>query len=117
LTLPPYRQRSYAYISDTVFNIAIAEHIRGVDLLFHEATFSQKDEKLALKTLHSTASQAATVANEANVRKLLIGHFSSRYKDPHILVEEARMIYSNTEGVDDGNVYSVPLERVPNNKY
>jgi len=111
LTYPPYRQRSYAYISDTLFNPGIAEQVRGVDLLFHEATFSGKDENLAQETKHSTSVQAATVARKAEVRKLLIGHFSSRYKDHTHLVEEARQIFPATDGVNDGDCFSVPLER------
>jgi ribonuclease Z len=113
LTFPPYRQRSYAYISDTVFDPQLAGRIRDVDLLFHEATFSDKDEKLAKQTLHSTSRQAAEIARKAGVKKLLIGHFSSRYKDHGPLVEEARLVFSATDGVNDGDVYSVPLERVP----
>lgn len=111
LTLPPYRQRSYAYISDTLFHAGLADRVKGVDLLFHEATFSKKDERLARDTLHSTAEQAATIAKKAEVGKLLIGHFSSRYKDHAQLVEEARKIFRNTEGVNDGEVFSVPMER------
>ncbi|MFH0759127.1 MAG: ribonuclease Z [Bacteroidota bacterium] len=111
ITLPPYRQRSYAYISDTVFDPGLADHIRGVDLLFHEATFSRKDEKLAKATLHSTAAQAAEIAKAAEVEKLLIGHFSSRYRDPGILVNEAREIFPATVGVCDGDTHSVPLTR------
>jgi ribonuclease Z len=113
LTFPPYRQRSYAYISDTVFDPQISSRIRDVDLLFHEATFSNKDKKLAKVTQHSTSGQAAEIARKAGVRKLLIGHFSSRYKDHEHLVEEARQVFSATDGVNDGDVYSVPLERVP----
>ncbi len=111
ITLPPYRQRSYAYISDTVFDPGLADHVRGVNLLFHEATFSHKDEKLAKATLHSTAVQAAEVAKAAGVDKLLIGHFSSRYRDPGILVNEAREIFPDTVGVSDGDTHSVPLTR------
>jgi ribonuclease Z len=111
LTLPPYCQRTYAYISDTVYTPDLAEQVRGVDLLFHEATFAAKDEKLARETMHSTAQQAATIAKNAKVHKLLIGHFSSRYKDHSLLVSEARTVFKNTEGVNDGDVYSVPLER------
>ncbi len=111
LTLPPYRQRSYAYISDTVFDPGLAERIKGVDLLFHEATFSHKDEKLAVATLHSTSKQAATIASKAGAGRLLIGHFSSRYKDPEMLVEEAREVFEPVEGVSDGEVYSIPMER------
>ena len=90
---------------------SLAEKVKGVDLLFHEATFSRKDDKLATDTLHSTADQAATIAKNAEVRKLLIGHFSSRYRDHSHLVEEARQVFGNTEGVNDGDIYSVPLER------
>jgi ribonuclease Z len=111
LTLPPYRPRSFAYISDTLFDRELVDRIRNVDLLFHEATFSGRDEKLALETYHSTAPQAAQIAREAGVGQLLIGHFSSRYKDHSILVEEAREIFLNTAGVTDGDVYSLPQER------
>jgi ribonuclease Z len=111
LTLAPYRRRSYAYISDTVFDTDLVDHIRGVDLLFHEATFAGRDEKLARETLHSTAIQAATIAKQAGVKRLLIGHFSSRYRDHDHLVEEAREVFNPTDGVNDGDVYSIPLER------
>lgn len=112
LTLPPYRQRSYAYISDTIYDPDLVKQLKGIDLLFHEATFAEKDKKLAADTKHSTAAQAATLAKHAKVGKLLIGHFSSRYKDYKLLEEEARAIFSNAHGVNDGEVYSLPLERV-----
>ncbi len=112
LTHPPYHRRSYAYISDTVFDPDLAESVKGVDLLFHEATFSEKDKKLAAQTLHSTAAQAANLAKQAGVQKLLIGHFSTRYRDPVILETEAREIFSQTQGVKDGDIYSVPLKRL-----
>ena len=112
ITLPPYHPRSYAYISDTLFDRGLVESIRGVDLLFHEATFSGKDEKLAIQTFHSTAPQAATIAKEAGVGKLLIGHFSSRYKDPLQFESEAREIFAETSAVSDGDIYSIPPERL-----
>lgn len=112
LTLPPYNRRSFAYISDTLYDPGLADEIGGVNLLFHEATFSMEDEKLAEKTLHSTAAQAANIASLAGAQRLLIGHFSSRYKDHGRLVKEAREIFSNTEGVEDGDTYSVPQERL-----
>jgi ribonuclease Z len=112
LTLPPYRQRSYAYVSDTAFDPSLAQQLRNVDLLFHEATFSKRDEKLALQTLHSTSVQAATLAKLSGAEKLLIGHFSNRYKDHDHLVEEAREIFPDTDGVNDGDTYSVPLRRM-----
>jgi len=112
LTLPPFHQRSYAYLSDTQFNPMLAEKVKGVDLLFHEATFSGKDKKLAAQTQHSTAAEAATLAKLAGVKKLLIGHFSSRYKEPLLLENEAREVFENTTGVNDGDIYSIPLERL-----
>jgi len=111
-TLPPYHRRSYAYISDTVYDPALVEKLKGVDLLFHEATFSEKDKKLAAQTMHSTAAQAADIARKAGVQQLLIGHFSTRYKDPALLEEEAKRIFAPTIGVKDGEVYSLPLKRV-----
>ena len=112
LTHPPYHPRSYAYISDTLFDPDLAGILKNVDLLFHEATFSNKDAKLAAQTKHSTSGQAATLAKMAGVKKLLIGHFSSRYRDHGVLEEEARTIFPHTDGVKDGDIYSLPLERV-----
>ena len=112
LTLPPFHQRSYAYLSDTQFDPELAERVKGVDLLFHEATFLEKDKKLAAQTQHSTAAEAATLAKLAGVKKLLIGHFSSRYKDPLLFETEARGSFENTTGVNDGDIYSIPLERL-----
>ena len=112
LTHPPYHPRSYAYISDTLFDPDLAAILRNVDLLFHEATFSNKDAKLAFETKHSTAGQAATLAKMAEVKRLLIGHFSSRYRDHSLLEEEARAIFPHTDGVKDGDIYSLPLERL-----
>jgi ribonuclease Z len=112
LTHPPYHRRSYAHVSDTLFYPAIYKHIRGVDLLFHEATFSEEHERLAAETKHATASQAARIALEAGAGKLLIGHFSSRYRDPDMLVDEARSVFPETEGVSDGDVHSLPRRRI-----
>ncbi|MEA3462831.1 MAG: ribonuclease Z [Bacteroidota bacterium] len=112
LTLPPFSQRSYAYFSDTAYDPQLAEWVKGVDLLFHEATFSSKDKKLASQTQHSTAAEAAELAKLAGVKKLLIGHFSSRYREPSLLENEAREIFKNTTGVNDGDIYSIPLERL-----
>ncbi len=112
LTLPPFKERSYAYISDTVFKPSLWEKVKDVDLLFHEATFAEKDKKLARETLHSTAIQAANVAKEAGAGRLLIGHFSSRYKDHTLLVEEAKSVFEATFGVNDGDRYCVEQRRV-----
>jgi ribonuclease Z len=112
LTLPPFHQRSYAYLSDTQFDPELSKMVKGVDLLFHEATFSEKDKKLAAQTQHSTAAEAATLAKMAGVKKLIIGHFSSRYKEPLLLENEAKEVFDNVTGVNDGDIYSIPLERL-----
>ena len=95
LTLKPWKQRSYAYISDTAYFPGMAEQIYGTDLLFHEATFENADEKIAKATFHSTAGQAASIARKANVDKLLLGHFSSRYKSLDNLRMEAKNEFEN----------------------
>ena len=112
LTLPPYRQRSFAYLSDTRFDPGLADQLKGIDLLYHEATFLEKDKKLAEQTKHSTAAEAAEMALMAGVRRLLIGHFSSRYKDPRQFETEAKEIFAETIAVSDGDIYSIPLERL-----
>ena len=88
--------RSYAYCSDTLCLKNIIPQIKGVDLLFHEATFAQCDAARAKETFHTTAMQAAELAREAEAKQLVIGHFSARYEDENILLEEAKTIYPNT---------------------
>ncbi len=112
LTLKPWKQRSYAYISDTAYFPRIAEQIYGADLLFHEATFENADEKIAKATFHSTAGQAASIARQANVGKLLLGHFSSRYKTLDNLKLDARNEFENSFIVEDGDSYEIKRERV-----
>jgi ribonuclease Z len=110
LTIPAFRSRSYAYCSDTSKYEKIISYIEGVDILYHETTFLEKDKKLAKMTGHSTALQAADIALKAKVSKLLIGHFSSRYKTIALFEKEAQEIFQNTEAVKDGLVYSVMLK-------
>lgn len=109
LTEDPPPPRTYAYCSDTAYDRSIVTRIRHADLLYHEATFAVKDADLAAETGHSTAREAAMLAAEAEVKQLVIGHFSARYKDPGILLEEARSIFKNTYLAEDGTVFSVPL--------
>lgn len=95
LTTPPDPVRSYAYCSDTMPTADLTEWLRGVDLLYHEATYADDDIDQAQRYGHSTARQAATVARAANVKKLLLGHFSARYDDENVLLEEAKSIFQN----------------------
>ena len=96
LTTPPAPPRSYAYCSDTIFHRPVIEQIKGVDLLFHEATFAQCDAQRAKETFHTTAMQAGEMARDAGVKQLLIGHFSARYEDENILLQEAKGVFPNT---------------------
>lgn len=97
LTRPSAPSRSYAYCSDTIYLPSIVEQIKGVDLLFHEATFTNEDAPRAKETFHTTAAQAAEIARKAEVKKLLIGHFSARYEDENILLQEASAIFPDTQ--------------------
>lgn len=96
LTRPADPPRKYAYCSDTICLPGLAAQLRGVDLLFHEATFASDNLGRAKETYHTTAVQAAELARSAEVKKLLIGHFSARYEDESVLLEEAREIFPET---------------------
>lgn len=111
LTYRPYRERSFAYLSDTLYSHRAAELVSGVDLFYHEATFADEDRTLAKKTGHSTAKQAAQAALVAGAGRLLIGHFSSRYKDLRQLEEEAREVFPRSEAVIEGHSYEIPCNR------
>lgn len=93
LTIPSDPPRSYAYCSDTCYLPRICEQIKGCDLLFHEATFAAADAKRAKETFHTTAPQAAEIAKAAQVKKLVIGHYSARYEDESILLKEASEVF------------------------
>lgn len=96
LTIPSDPPRSYAYCSDTCYLPRICEQIKGCDLLFHEATFADADAKRAKETFHTTAPQAAEIAKVAQVKKLVIGHYSARYEDESILLKEASEVFPQT---------------------
>lgn len=102
LTTPPTPSRSYAYCSDTAYDESIVQYIKDVDVLYHEATFAESEIERATKTAHSTARQAAEIAKLANVKKLVIGHFSSRYKTLDPLLAEAKAVFPNTELAFEG---------------
>jgi ribonuclease Z len=111
LTLNRWKRRSYAFCSDTAFYPPIIEILKGVDLLYHEATFAESDASLASETLHSTAKQAAQIAKMSKVSRLLIGHYSNRYKNTSILLNEAKEIFENSFAVAEGDVYDVERYR------
>lgn len=113
LTLPPRRSRTYAYCADTSFNEKMIAQIRDVDLLYHEATFGMDEKDKALATLHSTARHAAMTARLANVTKLIVGHFSARYRDLSPLLEEATQVFSNTEIAMEGITFTIE-DTIPN---
>ena len=96
LTTPSFSPRSYAYCSDTRPLMSNVELLKGVDLMFHEATFAESEAGRAKETFHSTAKQAASVAKAAEVGMLLIGHFSARYTDETLLLNQAKEVFENT---------------------
>ena len=107
LTTPPSPARSFAYCSDTVFRPEIAEMMKGVDLLYHEATFAESEKLLCSKVYHSTAKQAAEIARLAGAKQLMLGHYSSRYNDESILQKEAAEVFENTILAKEGLVVTV----------
>ena len=111
LTVAPPPSRSYAYMTDTLFRESFADYVRGVDLLYHEATYGKADEALLKDNGHSTAEQAAKLACLAGAKKLLLGHFSARYTDPSVLLPEARSIFPDTFICSDGDVFDIPVQK------
>lgn len=111
LVNPAPQPRSYAYCSDTRYDERLVPIVKGVDLLYHEATFSEQEQELAKKRSHSTAKQAATIAKKAEVGQLLIGHYSARYPDVTVLEQQAQSIFPNTLAVEDGTKVVVALQK------
>lgn len=109
LTYVPYIPRSFAYCSDTAPFPQLAEYVKGVDLLYHEATFLEETIKLAETTLHSTALQAAGTALDAGAKRLVLGHFSSRYKDESLFLSEAKSIFEDSELAKEGREFEIPF--------
>ena len=105
----PYVPRSYAYCSDTAPFPELAGWLKGVTLLYHEATFPEEMSEMAQKTYHSTTLQAARTALEAGVGKLIVGHYSSRYPSIDFFLEELRSVFPATELTHDMDVIDIPL--------
>ena len=102
LTFDPPPAKSYAFCSDTVYNEEIIPIIQNTDVLYHESTFLESEARLAEKTLHSTAKEAATIALKANVKKLILGHYSTRYDGLERFKKEAEEVFPNVLLGDDG---------------
>ncbi|WP_108425468.1 ribonuclease Z [Flagellimonas amoyensis] len=105
LTLDPPKPKSYAYCSDTAYKESIVPLIANVDALYHESTFLDSEAHLCAKTKHSTAKQAAQIAQQAKVGTLVLGHYSTRYKSIELFKEEAQEVFSHVELADDGKVF------------
>lgn len=105
LVTPADTPRSYAYCSDTRYIPTLHKRLQGVNTLFHESTYGEDNLLRAEKYYHSTARQAALVARDAGVSKLLLGHFSSRYEDENVLLQEAREVFPNTFLTDEQLVF------------
>ncbi len=107
LTIDPPSPRSYAYCSDTRFFEALANDIKNVDLLYHESTFLENKRLRASQTFHSTAYQAAQMANLCGAKKLILGHFSARYDDLNLFLEEAIPVFAQTELAKEGTTFLI----------
>jgi ribonuclease Z len=105
LTFEPIPPKSYAFCSDTIYDESIVHLIKGVDVLYHESTFLDSEESLAEKTMHSTAKQAAAIAKQAGVGKLILGHYSTRYDSIDLFKEQASSVFENVLLADDGVVF------------
>lgn len=105
LTFDPIQPKSYAFCSDTMYDESIIPIIENCDVLYHETTFLESEADKAEKTMHSTAKQAATIAIKANVKHLLLGHYSTRYDSIDLFKQEAETIFSNLLLADDGKTF------------
>lgn len=105
LVNPPSPLISYAYCSDTIYDESLIETLFNTSLLYHESTFLNEQKERAKDTFHSTAEQAALIAKNARVEQLLIGHFSSRYKDTSCFLDEAKPIFEKTFLAIEGKTF------------
>ncbi|GAB5554206.1 MAG: ribonuclease Z [Saprospiraceae bacterium] len=111
LTKPAPPPRSFAFCSDTRYTESIVPIIKGVDLLYHESTFCEPLKAKAIATMHSTAKEAALIAQKAKVGKLILGHYSARYPDPQELELEARTVFQESYAGVDGMVVEIPFRQ------
>ncbi|MBN3519595.1 ribonuclease Z [Algoriphagus lutimaris] len=109
-TYPLHSLRKYAFCSDTIFDPSIAKYLDQVDLLYHESTFLTAEEARAAETFHSTSAQAAQIASLSDAKSLLLGHFSSRYKELGQMLQEAIQVFPNSIISEEGQTYPVNPE-------
>lgn len=108
-TYIPYEPRSFAYCSDTATFPELAQWVKGVDILYHEATYLNSQADLAAMRHHSTTGQAAACAREAGAKQLVIGHYSSRVRDTRMYLDECREVFPNSFAANDGDVFDIPF--------
>ncbi len=101
------RAKSYAFCADTIYTDSFLEHIRGVDLLYHESTYLADNTERAASRFHSTAAQAAMIAQKAGAKQLLLGHYSSKYRDITLFRDEAAAIFPNSLASEEGAAYEL----------
>lgn len=111
MLIQPAPPRSFAYVSDTIFDQSIVPYIQGADLLYHEATYDKSLQTSATEKMHSTSADAATIASEAGVKQLLIGHYSSRYRTPDLLLAEAQHIFKESYAAVDGLKIDIQMSK------
>lgn len=107
LTFDPPKTQSYAFCSDTCYWPEVVPIIKGVDLLYHESTFLSDLQEMADRTAHSTAREAAIIARDAEVGQLILGHFSNRYEDLSVFLDEAKPVFENTILPEQLGVYEI----------
>lgn len=107
VTVPGQKVKSYAYCADTIYDESLAEKVKDVDLLYHETTYLKNLHERAAARFHSTTEQAANIAKKAGAKKLLIGHFSSKYESLDEFLHEASEIFENTELAIQGSCYII----------
>ena len=107
LSFDPQVAKSYAFCSDTMYNEAIIPIIKNVDYLYHESTFLESEAHLSERTMHSTAKEAATIALKANVKNLILGHYSTRYGNIEFFKNEAETIFPKVHLADDGREFDM----------
>ncbi|WP_109300783.1 ribonuclease Z [Aquimarina sp. AU474] len=105
LTDDPKPVKSYAYCSDTRYDEAKLELIKNTTVLYHESTFLESHKHLCARTGHSSAIEAATIAQKANVETLILGHYSTRYENLELFRDEAKTVFDNVEIADDGKIF------------